>query len=289
MRKVLCLILTVALAVCFTSCGDDADEPGGGSPAADVRYPTLPAGHKRLASVKKTFKNGSVATAEVTYDSDGHLLEVSMEMPYSGGSTTESVRLVYSNGTIVHKLGWQTTTYTFKTNSDGCITEIANSRGISLANCSYAGGRLQSLATTTSSTSYSTVFRWNDADNVESVVSHSVARTDSTTLLYNASVPNAASIDVIGLGHSPFGNLVELVLRSEGLFGATGALLPRTFLIGNNSYLDDEGKMKLLHCVADYTMNADGSPASMRLTVPRGDDNEQLGNVEPYTLEFTYK
>lgn len=288
MNKFAAFILICLCTLSLVSCGDDNDEPINGDPVEDIYFPNLPAGHKSISRIEKTFKNGTVATADAKYDNAGHLTEVSMEMPYSGGTTTESVVFYYNKGVIRHILGWQTTDYVFKTDRNGHITSIANSQGKSIATLQYDAAKLVSLSTVSSSTNYSTAFNWKDNDNIHAIVTKNSNNIDSTAMVYTTSYPNTFSIDIMGLGQSPFGNLIELVLKSEGLFGEVSAELPRALYRGNNSYIDDSGHIKMLHCILDYQFNQDGSVKTMNFTVPRSDDNEQISNIESYSLAIYY-
>ncbi len=289
MNKLFLLLMAAVLTLSLTACGDEKDEPGGGTPAEGLYYPTFPAGRKCISHMEKKFTNGLVATLDAQYDSEGHLIEANMTMPYGDGTNTESIKMYYSKGIISHTLGWQTTDYSFTTNSDGAITSIVNNQGKNVARFSYAANQLQTLSTVGSATTYSNVFNWKNSNRLHGIVTATASKKDSVEMSYTSYIPNVASIDIMGIGQSPFGDMIELAMRSAGLFGQVSADLPRSVFWGNNSYVDDNGKMIALHCIIDYTTNSDGSVEGLVFTVPRTTNGEKVSNLESYTMKFTYK
>lgn len=286
--KLISLLLIALAATGLAACGNDKDEPLPQAEPVNI-YPTLPAAHKRVSSIERTYANGVTAKVDAGYDNAGHLISATMTMDYNRGDLDESVELFYSRGILRHKLGWQTTDYVFKVNSYGAITSLTNTSGRTIASFSYAGRQLQSLSSSTSSASYSTLVGWKNSDNIHSVVTRTASKRDSVLMNYSAPLDNVALVDVMGMGRSPFGSLMELLLRSEGLFGDVSAQLPRTMLYGNSARVDDNGDMVMARCVLDFTTNPDGSISQMRFTAPRNADNEQITTLESYTLNFSYR
>lgn len=140
-----------------------------------------------------------------------------------------------------------------------------------------------------SATTYSNVFNWKNSTRLHGIVTASASKKDSVVMSYTSYLPNVASIDFMGIGQSPFGDMIELAMTSSGLFGQVSSDLPRAVYWGNNSYLDDDGKMIPLHCIIDYNTNSDGSVESLKFTVPRTSTGEKVSNLESYTMKFTYK
>lgn len=289
MNRLFLLLMAAVLTLSLAACGDDKDEPSGGTPAEGIYYPTLPAGHKCISHLEKTFSNGLVASLDAQYDAEGHLLEAKMTMPYGDGTNTESIKMYYSKGIISHTLGWQTTEYTFTTNANGAITSVVNNQGKNVARFSYDYNQLQTLSTVGSATTYSNVFLWKNSDRLHGIVTATASKKDSVVLSYTSYIPNVASINFMGIGQSPFGDMIEVAMRSAGLFGQVSADLPRSVLWGNSSYLDETGKMIPLHCIIDYATNSDGSVESLVFTVPRTTTGEKISNLESYSMKFTYK
>ena len=292
-RLFLSLMVTV-MTVSLAACGDDNDVPSSEVPAEGLHYPTFPTGRKAVSRIEKTFDNGRTTTLDMQYDAEGHLIAASMNMPYSNGMNSESIRLYYSRGIISHTLGWQTTEYSFATNALGAITEITNSQNSVVAHFDYDDNHLQSLMTVGGTTTYSNVLNWKSSDRLHDIVTIGIvtsmtAKKDSVELSYTSFVPNVASIDFMGVGQTPFGEMIELAMRNAGLFGSVSTDLPRALNCGNSSYLDENGKMIKLHCIVDYNLNDDGSVNSLKFNVPKTNDDQNVNKLESYTMKFTYK
>ena len=294
MNRLFLSLMVAVMTVSLAACGDDNDVPSSEVPAEGLHYPTFPTGRKAVSRIEKTFDNGRTTTLDMQYDAEGHLIAASMNMPYSNGMNSESIRLYYSRGIISHTLGWQTTEYSFATNALGAITEITNSQNSVVAHFDYDDNHLQSLMTVGGTTTYSNVLNWKSSDRLHDIVTIGIvtsmtAKKDSVELSYTSFVPNVASIDFMGVGQTPFGEMIELAMRNAGLFGSVSTDLPRALNCGNSSYLDENGKMIKLHCIVDYNLNDDGSVNSLKFNVPKTNDDQNVNKLESYTMKFTYK
>ena len=295
MNRLFLSLMVAVMTVSLAACGDGkSDEPAGEVPAEGLHYPTFPAGRKAVRRIEKIFDNQRTVTLDMQYDAEGHLIAASMNMPYSDGTNNESIRLYYSRGIISHTLGWQTTEYSFATNALGAITSITNSQDRVVAHFDYIDNRLQSHMAVGGTTTYSNRLNWKNSDRLHDIVtigivSSMTSNRDSVGLAYTSFIPNVASIDFMGIGQTPFGEMMELAMRNAGLFGAVSADLPRALNCGSSSYLDENGKMIQLHCIVNYNLNSDGSVESLRFNVPRTNDDQKPNNMESYTLKYTYK
>lgn len=294
MNQLFLFLMVAVMTVSLAACGDDKDAPASEVPAEGLHYPTFPAGRKVVSRIEKTFDNGRSTTVDMQYDAEGHLIEANMSMPYSSGTNSESIRLYYSRGIISHTLGWQTTEYSFATNAFGAITYITTSQDRVVAHFDYDDNHLLSLMTVGGTTTYSNTLNWKNSDRLHDIVtigivSSMTSKKDSVELSYTSSIPNVASIDFMGVGQTPFGEMIELAMRNAGLFGTLSADFPRAMNCGSSSYVDETGKMIKLHCIINYNLNNDGSVNSLTFNVPRTNDDKKLNNLESYTMKYTYK
>lgn len=275
------IIMSFALALALTACGDDEPKGGGGSGeyGSDVPFPELGANHKRIKGLKREYSNGLTQTLTATYDRLNHL--TAMTMTTEGPTnTSETITINYGARTIEYKQSIRTTSLVFELDSHGRLTHVGNPRSSSQDEVNYNYDSDGNLVLSQSSTTNFVEYSWFDHNLMRFSAKRldweqQVAYTYSTDTAN--SLDNKGGIDLVANIQSPFNSLVTMVLRSEGLIGNVSGQLP----IGVSTKTQYTGQEPVSKSSAiSYTFDASGF-----VTGVSGYDNV---NDLSYKLTVTY-
>lgn len=268
------------MAMTLSCCGDSKDEPVIDNGPVKA-YPTLPDGHKLIKSISQVYENSTSFKATASYDSNNHLTSISVERRDHHGKllNKESLEINYKTSTMKCDFGVTSATFSFEVNDDGTIKNLVNvdNKSVVYALFTYSGGLLDKSNNATTSNSTTTDYTWSEK-GLTRYVESSVSRSEKLVFGYDdTSQPNVGSIDVTGMGDTPFSTLANVLLKSAGLFGGNNAMLPtsvnKTIETSGDQYTSTTSFYSLT-----YVLDSDGCVTSC------------TANDSPsYTMTFTYK
>ena len=272
------ILVSMAMAMmALAACG--SDEPAQESDDSHVTFPTLDDGHRLMSEVKRTYNTGATQALSATYDSRDHLKGMTLVVKDPKGNTmmTEALTIDYGAGLMTHKINGSTTQYEFVMDNRGRITRITKPSNLALTTYTYDGDVLTATAAQDISLAYT-----YDGNNLARYNVKKAAQVEQT-LTYGNDLPNVASVDVLGMGRTPFSALMTMVMRSAGLFGKLSQQLPTQITTVKTIEGSDE-KPKLVDHIT-YSLDANNLVTGYSAREMNVDDN--VANA--YTIEFRYK